>query len=111
MVDPYNPNMFGQTTLSPKFTHHLLGRSISTFPNIFRDGGGGGQIGGTHFVVFADGIKTSGGYPRDDNSNMLGFRSNSIASVDFNTNIIGPHILREFGTNGIPNLFVPFFED
>jgi hypothetical protein len=108
---PYIPNMFGQATLPPKFTHHLLGNSTSSFSNIFRDGGGGGQIGDKHFVVFADGIETSGGYPLDDNSNMRGFQSNSIASVDFNRNNNGPYTLREFGTNGIPNLFVPFFKD
>jgi hypothetical protein len=103
--------MSGQAPLPPRFTHRLLGNSISSFSNIFRDGGGGGQIGDTHFVVFADGIKTSGGYPRDDNSNMQGFQSNSIASVDFSNINNGPCTLREFGSNGVPNLFVPFFED
>jgi hypothetical protein len=103
--------MSGQATLPPRFTHQLLGNSISSFSNIFRDGGGGGQIGGTHFVVFADGIKTSGGYPCDDSSNMQGFQSNSIASVDFGKNNNGPYTLRDFGASGVPQLFVPFFSD
>jgi hypothetical protein len=100
-----------QAALPPKFTHHLLGNSTSSCSNVFRDGGGGGQIDGTHFVVFADGIKTSDGYPLDDNSNMRGFQSNSIASVDFSKDKNGHYTLQDFSTDGVPNLFVPFFED
>jgi hypothetical protein len=100
--------LVARTALPPSFTYQLLGNSTSSFSNVYRDGGGGGQVGGTNFIVFADGIETTGGYPRNDNSNMRGFQSNSIAAVQLSLNSNTAPSLQDYGSNGIPNNFVPF---
>jgi hypothetical protein len=103
--------MFNRALLPPRFSYELKKPAVGAFCNVYRDGGGGGRIGGTDFVVFADGIKTSSGYPKDDNSNLRGFQSNSIAAVDFAKRNGASYIVRDYGRNEIPDLFVPFFPD
>jgi hypothetical protein len=103
--------MFGRSLLPPIFGYELKGPASGGFSNVYRDGGGGGRIGGIDFVVFADGIKTSGGYPQDDNSNLQGFQSNSIAAFDFTQRKGSNYTFQDYGRNQIPDIFVPFFPD
>ena len=98
-----------RASLPPQYTYQIIGNSSSTFPNVYRDGGGGGQINGLNFVVFADGTETTGGYPLDDGSNFAGFESNSIVYSEYNGG--GPQNFMDFGSNNIPKLFVPFTSD
>ena len=56
----------------------ILGTTFdSKFPNVYRDNGGGGNISGINFVVFADTTITSGG----PNGAMTSFASNTIAAM------------------------------
>lgn len=54
------------------------GQQQSNYPHIFRDGGGGGTVGGKHLIIFADGTYTKGEPPTDP-SLIVSFVSNSIA--------------------------------
>lgn len=51
--------------------------SDSSSPNVYRDGGGGGKIGGKNIMVFSDTTTTAGGAQ----GSMKGFTSNSIVYV------------------------------
>lgn len=98
-----------RASLPPKFTYDLIGNSTTTFSNVYRDGGGGGKINGLNFVTFADGSYTSGGYPLNDNSNLVGAGSNSIVYSGYEGK--GPQNFMDFGSNNQPKLFVPFTSD
>jgi hypothetical protein len=97
--------------LNPMPSIQPLGRTTSNLPNIFRDGGGGGRIGGKDFLIFSDGIYTSDGrVPASDNSlaNWANFTSNSIACS--NCDGRGVTSLQDFGTAAKgPYQQVPFF--
>jgi hypothetical protein len=49
------------------------------FPNVYRDNGGGGNLNGINFIVFADTGVTNGG----PNGALTWFVSNSIAAIDY----------------------------
>ncbi|KAK0712567.1 hypothetical protein B0T26DRAFT_856723 [Lasiosphaeria miniovina] len=87
----------------------FLGRTTSNFPNVFRDGGGGGRINGLNMMIFSDGIYTKDGRPpAEDFSNWANFSSNSIAVSDWHGE--GVTKLSDFGTpDKGPNQMVPFF--
>lgn len=72
----------------------VIGNSTSNLPNIYRDGGGGGTIAGKQYVIFSDGIYTSGGTP-EFGKNWVNFTSNSIALS--NANGGGPQDLYDWG--------------
>ncbi|KAH8895323.1 hypothetical protein GQ53DRAFT_714945 [Thozetella sp. PMI_491] len=96
------------TRTEPKVSIDTIGYTTSNFPNIYRDGGGGGKINGLDFIWFADGMYTSGGEPAGDESNLLKFTSNSIACS--NCDGAGITSLTDFGdAQHGPNQFVPFY--
>ncbi|CAK7266733.1 hypothetical protein SEPCBS119000_002181 [Sporothrix epigloea] len=64
----------------------VLGQQQSNFPHIFRDGGGGGTVGGKHLIIFADGMYTRGEPPTHP-SRMVSFVSNSVAVAG---DVVGP---------------------
>jgi hypothetical protein len=85
-----------------------IGTTISNFPNIYRDGGGGGKINGLNLMIFSDGIYTSGGLPGSDNSNWVNFTSNSIAASNYDGG--GPQSLSDFGTiSKGPKQQIPYY--
>ncbi|ERS97663.1 uncharacterized protein SPSK_03417 [Sporothrix schenckii 1099-18] len=89
------------------------GLQQSNFPHVFRDGGGGGFVGGKHLIIFADGMYTKG-QPPTDPSRIVSFVSNSIA-VAGDGAVSGPPTLTrvtDFGnaTQG-PQQAVPFLTD
>jgi hypothetical protein len=95
-------------SLPPRYSIQKLGYTTSNFPNIYRDGGGGGTINGLNFILFSDGIYTSGGVPASDLHNMLNFSSNSIACS--NCDGKGITSLQDFGNSKKgPYQQVPFF--
>ncbi|EJD54806.1 hypothetical protein AURDEDRAFT_141506 [Auricularia subglabra TFB-10046 SS5] len=84
----------------------ILGNSTSNLPNIYRDGGGGGTIGGRQYVIFSDGIYTTGGTPKFG-QNWANFTSNSIAYSNWNGG--GPQQLFDWGnTEKGPVQPIPF---
>ncbi|CAK7244901.1 MAG: hypothetical protein STHCBS139747_006464 [Sporothrix thermara] len=58
----------------------VFGQQQSNFPHIFRDGGGGGTVGGKYLIIFADGTYTKGEPPTQPNR-IVSFVSNSVAVV------------------------------
>ncbi|CAK7267756.1 hypothetical protein SEPCBS57363_002752 [Sporothrix epigloea] len=58
----------------------VYGQQQSNLPHIFRDGGGGGTVGGKHLIIFADGTYTKGEPPTHP-SRIVSFVSNSVAVV------------------------------
>ena len=65
-------------TLPPTFTIKEIGTTNDTaFPNVYRDGGGGGLINGENVIVFSDTSTTTGG----PSGSLKYFTSNSIAYV------------------------------
>ncbi|CAK7224309.1 hypothetical protein SBRCBS47491_005505 [Sporothrix bragantina] len=58
----------------------VYGQQQSNFPHIFRDGGGGGTVGGKHLIIFADGMYTRGEPPTDP-KRIVSFVSNSLAVI------------------------------
>ena len=66
--------------LPPTFSVKEIGTTFNElFPNVYRDGGGGGTVNGKHIIVFSDTISTKG----DLKAPMTGFTSNSIAYVRY----------------------------
>ena len=64
--------------LPPRVSVEEIGTTFNElFPNVYRDGGGGGTVNGKHIIVFSDTISTKG----DLKAPMTGFTSNSIAYV------------------------------
>ncbi|OAA65561.1 amino acid permease [Niveomyces insectorum RCEF 264] len=57
-----------------------LGPQQSNLPHIYRDGGGGGTVGGQDVIIFADSTYTKGP-PPTESSRIVGFVSNSIAVI------------------------------
>ncbi|KAM7211181.1 hypothetical protein V8F06_013440 [Rhypophila decipiens] len=85
-----------------------LGTTTSNLPNIYRDGGGGGKISGINFIIFSDGLYTSGGVPKSDNSNLLNFSSNSLAASNYDGRAIQD--LFDFGTpHKGPKQQIPYY--
>jgi hypothetical protein len=85
-----------------------LGVTTSNLPNEYRDGGGGGQINGLNFMMFSDGIYTTGGVPKSDWSNVANFTSNSIACSGYEG--VAITVLKDFGTTAKgPLQTIPFF--
>ena len=69
---------FAKRSLPPSFVVEDIGTTNDTaFPNVYRDGGGGGLISGKNIIVFSDTSTTTGG-PSDS---LKYFTSNSIAYV------------------------------
>lgn len=97
--------------LPPKVNIEPLGRTSSNFPNIFRDGGGGGRVNGEDVLIFSDGIYTTDGDTPDTKNpheNWANFTSNSIARSNWDGK--GVTSLQDFGTavKG-PNQQIPYF--
>ncbi len=66
--------------LPPSYTVTELGTTFdNNFPNVYRDNGGGGSVGGINYVVFSDTAVTNGGR----NGDLVYFVSNSIAVMDY----------------------------
>ncbi|KAH8887270.1 hypothetical protein GQ53DRAFT_726707 [Thozetella sp. PMI_491] len=86
-----------------------LGLATSTLPNIYRDGGGGGDVNGLHWMWFSDGIYTKDGrVPADDLSNWANFTSNSIAASGYQGKAINQ--LTDFGdTTKGPRQQIPYY--
>lgn len=59
---------------APVFATKSLGTSKSNFPGVYRDGGGGGVVGGKNIAVFSDTTISKDG-------KMIGFRSNTAVYV------------------------------
>ncbi|MCJ1313584.1 hypothetical protein MMC25_007263 [Agyrium rufum] len=86
-------------SLPPTGSCAYLGQATSNFPNVTRDGGGGGTINGENLIIFSD-TQTYNG-----NGALTSFVSNSIAFSDPNNSLN----LTDFGTVGHPKLAIPFF--
>ena len=70
--------LVAHSKLPPTFSVQEIGvMSDPSSPNVYRDGGGGGQIGGKNIMVFSDTTTTAGGVQ----GSMKGFTSNSIVYV------------------------------
>ncbi|KAK3331505.1 hypothetical protein B0H66DRAFT_98761 [Apodospora peruviana] len=83
-----------------------LGFLTSNYPNIYRDGGGGGQVNGLNLIMFSDGMYTSGGVPNDNN--LRNFTSNSIAVSGYQGAPI--QAMTDFGTaDKGPKQQIPYF--
>ncbi|KAF2814104.1 uncharacterized protein BDZ99DRAFT_231473 [Mytilinidion resinicola] len=87
-------------TLPPKFTVSEYSNDAVGFPNVYRDGGGGGTINGKNIIVFCDTTTTDGG----PSGKMIGFTSNSAAYANADT----PTSLTDFGSSGIPKTAVAY---
>ncbi|MCJ1241857.1 hypothetical protein MMC14_009863 [Varicellaria rhodocarpa] len=97
----YSSALFTDSILPPSFTVEEIGMANDTaFPNVYRDGGGGGLVNGKNIIVYSDTSTTSGG----PSASLRYFTSNSIAY----SNTQNPTSLTDFGSNGAPNLGVPF---
>lgn len=107
---PNFPSTHISQQLPPKIANiTFVGDTISNLPHIYRDGGGGGTLQGRHLALFSDGLYTTGGDPKPDNSNVVNFTSNSLACFDYNDK--GVQHLLDFGTSEKgPKQQVPYFE-
>lgn len=83
----------------------MLGRQESNFPHIFRDGGGGGTVGGLNLIIFADGSYTRGP-PPTDNREIVSFISNSVAVIGSTIKTVTDTGTMERG----PDQAIPFYE-
>ncbi|CAK7236499.1 hypothetical protein SCUCBS95973_009627 [Sporothrix curviconia] len=90
------------------------GQQQSNFPHIFRDGGGGGTVGGKHLIIFADGMYTRG-EPPSDPKRIVSFVSNSIAVAGDANSHGSPPTLARVTDQGTPDRgpaqAVPFLTD
>ncbi|KAI9745020.1 MAG: hypothetical protein M1818_001298 [Claussenomyces sp. TS43310] len=100
------PALVKRASLPPTSSVLLLGNTSSTIPNIYRDGGGGGQVNGLNFLNWADGVTTTGGVPDSENSNWINFTSNSISYSGYDGG--GPTAIQDFGTTS-PRQQIPYF--
>ena len=74
----YSSALFTDSILPPSFTVEEIGMANDTaFPNVYRDGGGGGLVNGKNIIVYSDTSTTSGG----PSASLRYFTSNSIAYV------------------------------
>jgi hypothetical protein len=111
-LDAFRSAIFSQPSkiVLPRVHITTIGNTKSNFPNIFRDGGGGGTVNGHHYMMFSDSMFTSGGLPRADGTNIVNFTSNTIACS--NCDGRGVESLQDFGTDeGGPYQQIPFFYD
>jgi hypothetical protein len=69
--------------LPPKYTVNELDgfANQSSFPQVYRDNGGGGNINGVNLVVFSDTSVTPDGSGR--NGELIHFVSNSVAAMQY----------------------------
>ena len=78
LLADYSSALFTNNILPPSFTVEEIGTANDTaFPNVYRDGGGGGLVNGKNVIVFSDTSTTSGGPA----ASLRYFTSNSIAYV------------------------------
>lgn len=96
-----------RASLPPRFTSKIIGNATGLFRDCFRDGGGGGKVGGYNIINFSDDTCTTGGYALPKGANTKGGGSNSIILTNFNGG--GPDSSADFGANGIPRQQVPTF--
>ena len=93
--------LVARATLPFSFSVQELGfttESDTTFNGVGRDGGGGGHINGFNLIVFSD-TETL-----NSNNQVIDFKSNSVAYSNATT----PTSLTDFGSNGVPDLGIPF---
>lgn len=89
------------------------GQQQSNYPHIFRDGGGGGTVGGKHLIIFADGMYTKGKPPTDPGL-IVSFVSNSIAVAGEASSPTERKLtnVTDYGSSSRgPDLAVPFLTD
>ncbi|KAJ4304694.1 hypothetical protein N0V90_000221 [Kalmusia sp. IMI 367209] len=94
-----------RASLPPKFSVEEIGIQSSNFPDVYRDGGGGGTLNGLHLITFSDTTTTTGGIV----GSMKGFTDNTIAYVGQNGQPINK--AADFGSNGVPGMPIPFTQN
>jgi hypothetical protein len=97
--------LVARANLPPQFTVKSIGIQSSNFPNVYRDGGGGGTINGVKIMTFSDTTTTAGGMTGP----MKGFTDNTIAYVGHNGQPL--HQTTDFGANGVPVMPIPFTQN
>ncbi|KAK7183176.1 hypothetical protein DPSP01_011441 [Paraphaeosphaeria sporulosa] len=97
--------LVARANLPPKFTVDSIGIQSSNFPDVYRDGGGGGTINGVNIMTFSDTTTTAGGVT----GSMKGFADNTIAYVGQNGAPL--HQTTDFGANGVPSMPIPFTQN
>ncbi len=109
LAAPSGPENRVQKRVTINTSVKSLGLATSSFPNIYRDGGGGGAINGLNFLMFSDGIYTSDGKPPQSNlGNWKNFTSNSIVVSGYQGAPITS--FTDFGTvDKGPNQQIPYF--
>lgn len=81
--------------LPPTFSVSTYAGEATGFPNVCRDGGGGGCLAGKNVIIWSDTTTT------DDAGKMVNFSSNSYAFVP---NAKDPTTLQDFGSKSRPDV-------